>query len=218
MPEGKRIWLTTLTPIFEEERVSHIVGSSSDITERKKLELELEKFANYDKLTGLPNRRLFFERLERIVVEHERDQGKFILLFIDLDGFKDINDNFGHVIGDEVLVTVGNRLINSIRKSDTVARMGGDEFTIILRNIEKEENVRLMIEKIHRKIREDIYIGTKRINVDSSIGVARYPDNGENGETLLRNADSTMYEAKRSGKGGFKFFSKSSESFVYKQK
>lgn len=218
LPEGKRIWLTTLTPIFEEERVSHIVGSSSDITERKKLELELEKFANYDKLTGLPNRRLFFERLERIVVEHERDQGKFILLFIDLDGFKDINDNFGHVIGDEVLVTVGNRLINSIRKSDTVARMGGDEFTIILRNIEKEENVRLMIEKIHRKIREDIYIGTKRINVDSSIGVARYPDNGENGETLLRNADSTMYEAKRSGRGGFKFFSKSSESFVYKQK
>jgi PAS domain S-box-containing protein len=101
---GDRIWLTTLTPIIKENKVTHIVGSATDITERKKLELELERHANYDKLTGLPNRKLFFEVLDRMILENERDNMKFALLFVDLDGFKDINDNFGHEVGDEVLI------------------------------------------------------------------------------------------------------------------
>jgi histidinol-phosphatase (PHP family) len=152
LPRGERIWLTTLTPIMEGDSISYIVGSATDITERKKLEIELEKYANYDKLTGLPNRRLFFERLNLVVTENEKDKKQFAVLFIDLDGFKYINDNYGHEAGDEVLIIVGNRLLHSVRKSDTVARMGGDEFTIIIRNIEDKKLINNLVEKIHRTL------------------------------------------------------------------
>lgn len=206
LPGGDRIWLTTLTPIVEGNRVSHVVGSATDITERKKLELELEKYANYDKLTGLPNRRLFFERLDRMVLECERDKNKFALLFIDLDGFKDINDAFGHEVGDKVLIEVGDRLLHCIRKSDTVARMGGDEFTIIFRCIEDTKSLDNLVKKIHIKLNEFMQIDSIKCQVNSSIGVAIYPDNGKDCETLLRNADSTMYGVKRNGKGGYNFF------------
>ena len=204
-PGGEHLWSTTLTPIIEGDRVTHIVGSASDITERKKMELELETFANYDKLTGLPNRRLFFERLDRMVLECERDHHQFVLLYLDLDGFKDINDTYGHAIGDDVLVTVGNRLLQCIRKSDTVARMGGDEFTIIIRNSENKKNITEIVKKIHHTIQEIITIGDIECQVNASIGAAIYPINGKDGETLLRNADSTMYDVKRNTKGGFDF-------------
>ena len=204
LPGGDYLWLTTLTPIIEGMKVTHIVGSSTDITKRKKLELELEKQANYDTLTGLPNRRLFFERLERMVVENERDGRKFALLFIDLDGFKDINDRYGHEIGDEVLITIGKRLLKCIRKSDTVARMGGDEFTIVLRNIEDQDNLGRLVKKIHTTLQEVMHIDAIKCKVNSSIGVAIYPENGKDSETLLRSADAFMYEIKRNGKGGFK--------------
>lgn len=206
LPGGDRIWLTTLTPILEDDKVTHIVGSATDVTERKKLEQELEKHANYDKLTGLPNRRLFFEVLQRMILEHERDQHKFMLLFLDLDGFKEINDRYGHEAGDDVLVTVANRLSNNVRKSDTVARMGGDEFTIILRNTEDKKAVTELIRKIHHDLQEVMHIKGNACYVNSSIGVAVYPDNGSDSETLLRNADSAMYEVKRNGKNGFAFF------------
>lgn len=203
LPGGERVWLTTLTPIIEDDRVSHIVGSATDITERKKLEIELEKQANYDKLTGLPNRRLFFERLERLLVESERDNSQFALLFIDLDGFKNINDKYGHQAGDEVLTTVGKRIQTCIRKSDTAARMGGDEYSVLLRGIEDKKAVSIVVEKIHNSLQETIHIGNNECYINSSIGVAIYPYNGKDSETLLRNADSIMYEVKRNGKGGF---------------
>lgn len=206
LPGGAYTWLTTLTPIFEDDKVSHIVGSASDITERKKLELELEKQANYDKLTELPNRRLFFERFERLIVQNERDGTKFALLFIDLDGFKNINDNFGHEAGDEVLVTVGKRIQSCIRKSDTAARMGGDEYAALLRNISDIETVMEVTKKIHKSLQEAIDIGDNKCHIDSSIGVALYPDNGTNSELLLRKADYAMYEVKKNGKGGIAFF------------
>lgn len=138
-----------------------------------------------------------------MILENERDKTKFALLFLDLDGFKDINDNYGHKVGDEVLIIVGRRLLNCIRKSDTVARMGGDEFTIVLRNIKDDTVIDNIVRKIHTALQEVMYIDSYEGRVNSSIGVAIYPDNGRDSETLLKNADSSMYEIKKNGKGGF---------------
>lgn len=205
LPSGEHIWLTTLTPIIEEDRVSYIVGSSTDITERRKLELELEKSANYDKLTKLPNRRLFFERLEQTVLDSEVENQKFALLFIDLDGFKYINDNHGHVFGDVVLTIVGKRLLECVRKTDTVARMGGDEFTILIKNIEDKEIVEKIAKKIQDLLQEVMHINDYECRINSSIGIAIFPDNGKDSETLLKRADASMYEVKRKGNGGYMF-------------
>ncbi|HCG62814.1 MAG: hypothetical protein A2Y31_07215 [Spirochaetes bacterium GWC2_52_13] len=168
--------------------------------------IKLEKYANYDTLTGLPNRRFFFERLDQVVAESESNAAKFALLYIDLDGFKDINDNYGHEVGDGVLVTVGDRLLKCIRKTDIVARLGGDEFAIIFRDIEDMEIAKKLTGKIHTMLQETISMGTIECAVNSSIGIAVYPDTGKYGETLVRNADSAMYEVKRNGKGGIGFF------------
>ena len=168
--------------------------------------IKLEKYANYDTLTGLPNRRFFFERLDQVVAESESNAAKFALLYIDLDGFKDINDNYGHEVGDGVLVTVGDRLLKCIRKTDIVARLGGDEFAIIFRDIEDMEIAKKLTGKIHTMLQEPMVIETIKCTLDSSIGIAVYPDTGKDGETLLRNADSAMYEVKRNGKGGIGFF------------
>ncbi len=205
LPAGLRIWLTTLTPIFEEGEVSHIVGSAADITERKKLEDELKNNAYYDKLTGLPNRRLFFEVLSRMILESARDHSTFALLFIDLDGFKTVNDTFGHDVGDEVLVTAGNRLVSCVRKSDIVARMGGDEFTVIVRDVTRIQDVDFVVKEIHSILGEQMNILSHRCKVNASIGVAFYPEDGQEGDALLKKADSLMYEVKKSGKGGFKY-------------
>lgn len=206
LPEGKRLWSTTLTPILENDRVSHIVGSSTDITERKTLLLKLEKYANYDTLTGLPNRRLFFRRLEQLMTQKERATEKFALLFIDLDGFKGINDEFGHDAGDEVLITVGQRLSKCMQNNDFAARLGGDEFALIIQDMESMASVELLAQKIHKILQENIPFHTVDCKVNSCIGIAIYPDAGKDHESLLRNADSAMYEIKKKGKGGIGFY------------
>ncbi|HCG62527.1 MAG: hypothetical protein A2Y31_12735 [Spirochaetes bacterium GWC2_52_13] len=168
--------------------------------------LQLEKYANYDTLTGLPNRRFFFDTLERIVAESERTTRMFALLYIDLDGFKDINDNYGHEVGDSVLNSVGNRLLEHVRETDFVARLGGDEFAIIFRDIEEMKIAADIAGNIHSILQKPMHIGTMVCTVNSSIGIAVYPDTGKDGETLVRNADSAMYGIKRNGKGGFGIF------------
>ena len=205
LPGGTYIWATTLTPIIEDDIVPYIVGSSTDITERKLLESKLHKHANYDELTELPNRRFFFERLSQEIGKRKRDNSKVALLYIDLDGFKDINDTYGHKTGDEVLIVVGNRLIACIEKSAFVARLGGDEFAIILTNIEDISYVQMIAKKIHHSLHRSMYIGTIKCLINSSIGITIYPDDGKDSETLLKNADSAIYQIKKGGKGGFVF-------------
>ncbi len=167
---------------------------------------QLERYANYDTLTGLPNRRFFFDTLERIVAESEKGARRFVLLYIDLDGFKDINDKHGHEVGDGVLIAVGDRLVKHVRETDFVARLGGDEFAIIFRDIEDMEIAADITGKIHTILQEPIHVGTIECSINSSIGIAAYPDTGKDSETLVGNADSAMYGIKRNGKGGFGIF------------
>ena len=172
----------------------------------QKAKAQLEQYANYDTLTGLPNRRFFFDTLERIVAESEKAAGRFVLLYIDLDGFKDINDNYGHEVGDSVLIEVGNRLVKHVRVTDFVARLGGDEFAIIFRDIEDMKSAMDITENIHTILQEPMHIGTLDCSINSSIGLAAYPDTAKESETLVRDADSAMYGIKRNGKGGYGIF------------
>ena len=168
--------------------------------------MQLEKYANYDVLTGLPNRRFFFEKLERVVVESERDTSKIAILFIDLDAYKDINDTYGHEVGDGVLIAVGNRLLKCIRETNFAARLGGDEFAVIIHDIIDITVAKNLAKKIHEMIQEVIHTETIECKVNSSIGIAIYPDTSKNSETLVRNADSAMYEIKKNGKSGIGIF------------
>jgi diguanylate cyclase (GGDEF)-like protein/PAS domain S-box-containing protein len=197
LPAGNRIWLTTLTPIFDGPRITHIVGSSTDITKRKELELELAFQANHDALTALPNRRLFFETLEKMIGKHEKHGRRFALLFIDLDGFKTINDRHGHAIGDKVLQHVGERLASCVKTRDTAARIGGDEFTAIIENLEDEKSIDDFTNMIFERIREVFRIGDIECQIQASIGLAIYPQHGKDSETLLRHADQSMYQIKK---------------------
>ena len=167
---------------------------------------QLEKYANYDTLTNLPNRRFFFENLERIVAESKKDTRKVVLLYIDLDGFKNINDTYGHEVGDEVLIHVGTRLLKGVGKTDFVARLGGDEFAVIIHDIIDITVAKNLAKKIHEMIQEVIHTETIECKVNSSIGIAIYPDTSKNSETLVRNADSAMYEIKKNGKSGIGIF------------
>lgn len=171
LPSATRILLTTLTPILKNDNVTHIVGSATDITERKQLKIELKKQANYDQLTGLPNRRRFFKRLESMIVESCRNHTPFALLFLDLDGFKDINDKYGHEAGDEVLVTVGQRIQQSIRQSDTAARMGGDEYSVLIRDIEDKKLIHNIVQQIHKTLQEVMPIGSMNATLMRRLGL-----------------------------------------------
>lgn len=168
----------------------------------QKVATELEIYANYDTLTGLPNRRIFFTKLETIVSEAKTNAIKCALLYIDLDSFKLINDTHGHEVGDGVLVTVGRRLLNCVRGTDFVARLAGDEFAIIMQDIEDTTQAKQFAARVHSVLQEPITIDTIICTINASIGISIYPESGDDGEALLRNADSAMYAIKKHGKGG----------------
>lgn len=168
--------------------------------------LELERYAKFDMLTNLPNRRFFFEHLEALVAKQVKEIRISAVLFIDLDEFKAINDTYGHDVGDAVLIAVGNRLSRCVRETDFVARLGGDEFAVVLHDIEEREHVKNLAQRMHATILEGIQIGTQICTVNASIGVAFITESEKNSETLLRNADAAMYEIKRKGNGGVCMF------------
>ncbi len=168
--------------------------------------MQIEELAYRDPLTGLPNRHLFLDRLNVAIPHARREQHKLALFFLDIDRFKVINDSLGHVMGDKVLVTIGQRIANTLRVNDTVARMGGDEFTIIAPVVHGVDDAVHVAMKIREAIRHPIRIDGRELFVSASVGVSVYPDDGESSETLLKNADTAMYRAKSQGADAFQLY------------
>ncbi len=179
----------------------------SDITRRKQLEHELEVLAYIDKLTKLPNRRYFMDRLTEAVDESEAFNSGLAVIFLDLDNFKIINDSLGHEVGDIVLSESGWRIQESLRSDDIVCRLGGDEFTAIIKGVKSKESISQVTAAILRRFQVPFYCNDRELRVSASIGVVVYPNDGLNTKELIKNADTAMYAAKKSGKNAFRFFS-----------
>lgn len=177
-----------------------------DITERRKMDLELAQMAHYDKLTGVANRQMFIDSLEKALARASRGQRQLALFFLDLDGFKEINDTFGHIIGDQVLQTVAQRLVGCVRASDMVSRYGGDEFALIIEDSQVDHNV--LAQKILASIEKPYEIGEQRGFLSASIGIAQYPQCARDAHSLIEAADKAMYAIKQGGKHGYGFSGK----------
>ena len=198
---------TIKTPIKDNENnVTGVLGIARDISLRKDYEKELLNFANTDNLTGLSTRVVLTDRLEQVLKQRNIKDRLCAILFIDLDNFKKINDTKGHNIGDALLIEVSKRLRSTVRKGDTVARFGGDEFILLLENINNQSDIILIAKKVLEVLQESIYIGKYILNISASIGISIFPDDGEKAEVLLHNADNAMYYAKKHGKNMYKFY------------
>ncbi len=186
--------------------MKYFVGIVRDITERKQAEQKIAHLAHYDYLTDLPNRAMFLNCLEHSILLAKRNSYKAAVLFLDLDGFKRINDTLGHDAGDLLLQGVSKRLKEIIRASDTVARVGGDEFTFVLNNVESNASVALVAEKIIAALGQPFELKGQRCHVGGSIGISIFPDDSGDIGTLVKQADEAMYLAKQSGKNNCKFY------------
>ncbi|PIX04442.1 MAG: PAS domain S-box protein [Gallionellales bacterium CG_4_8_14_3_um_filter_54_18] len=184
----------------------YFIGIVRDMTERKQAEQKIAHLAHYDYLTDLPNRALFLDNLEHSLSLAKRNQYKVAAMFLDLDGFKKINDTLGHAAGDLLLQGVSKRLKQTIRTSDAVARVGGDEFTFVLNDIGADENASLVARKIITALSAPFDLDGQPSYVGASIGIAIYPDDAQNTEALVKQADEAMYLAKQSGKNTSRFY------------
>ncbi|MEO8343556.1 MAG: diguanylate cyclase [Gallionella sp.] len=180
-------------------------GMLRDISEQKLAQQRIEQLAHYDELTHLPNRTLFYDRLGQAIMIAKRNHRSIALMYIDLDGFKLVNDTMGHHTGDLILVKVAERLRLSIRESDTLARLGGDEFTLILNDTHEREDMEKMAKKIIESIAHPFELKGHTVQIGVSIGIARYPDDASTMGTLLIVADKAMYAAKAAGKNTYRF-------------
>lgn len=199
-------WLNITVVRDAQGRVSQYVALFSDITQHKRSEELLRHQAYHDALTGLPNRLLFGENLELALAQAKRSNHGVAVMLMDMDHFKYVNDTFGHDYGDKLLVMVAQRLRSVIRKGDTLARMGGDEFTLLLPAVREPDEITKVAEKIFKEFSTPFTIEKNDFTVTSSIGVSTYPQDGDSPETLLKNADSAMYQAKEEGRNSCVYF------------
>lgn len=202
-----RISISRIKLSESEEVNSQALLVIEDITERRLSEEKIIQMANYDNLTGLPNRRLLMNYLNQAISLVGRRALYAAVLFIDLDRFKLINDTLGHCAGDELLKEVAERLKKCVRLSDTVGRLGGDEFIVILPDIEQMDDILTICSRIYSVFETPVQYGEHKVCVTLSIGISVYPADGEDGETLLRKADIAMYRAKSDGKSCYRFYS-----------
>jgi diguanylate cyclase (GGDEF)-like protein/PAS domain S-box-containing protein len=195
------------TPIHERDgQVAGAVIVFHDVSKARAIVLEMSHLAQHDILTDLPNRLLLKDRLTQAISLARRNHNQLAVLFLDLDGFKHINDSLGHAIGDKLLQSIAARLLGCVRKSDTVSRQGGDEFVILLSEVTHGADAAISAAKIITELKKAHRLGEHSLRVTVSIGLSTYPDNGEDAETLIKNADTAMYHAKQCGLDNYKFF------------
>ena len=210
-------WLSVVAVSEASGRVTRYVGLFSDITERKREEDHIRQLAHFDALTGLPNRVLFADRLRRMLSLLERRGSKMALLYIDLDRFKQVNDEFGHAFGDKVLIETARRMSACVRDSDTLSRRGGDEFVALLESDTPNSMAAMVCRKLIEVVAEPMRIDGRTIHIGVSIGVATYPNDGDDVESLLEAADQALYVAKQEGRGDFRFYRKEDQSAAQAQ-
>ena len=200
------VWLRFNTVYDDDHKALRHVALFADITKKKATEEAIWKQANFDALTGLPNRRMFNDRLRQEMKKAGRDLLPMALIFMDLDGFKGVNDTLGHDYGDLLLRQVAERLLQSVRNTDTVARLGGDEFTVILSELKDNSDVVRIVQEILGNMSTPFHLQTELVEISASIGITLYPEDGGDAETLIKNADQAMYAAKQQGRNRFNYF------------
>lgn len=199
-------WLSIAKAVNPKYNEEFYIAIFTDITMIKESDKKLYFYANHDVLTKLPNRVQFETHLKKTIESCKRNQNKIALFFIDLDKFKDVNDTYGHSIGDEMLKTIAKRLEQSIRKEDFIARLGGDEFVLIIKDVKNNEDMIKLANKINENIKEAIVIEDKVFFMSLSIGISIFPDDGKDSEDLIKHADAAMYEVKENGRNGSKLY------------
>lgn len=206
---GQPVWVQLTGSLLRDASGAplHFIAQIEDITERKANQERFRQLAYYDTLTGLPNRRLLMDRLALALTQARRYQRAVAVMFMDLDHFKQINDTWGHDVGDELLRVVASRLEHCVRSVDTVSRQGGDEFVLVLSEIAHPRDAALVAENILKALSEPITAHSQALQITTSIGIAIYPDHGSDGaEELMKKADTAMYAAKRGGRNGYLFY------------
>jgi len=197
----------TITPVKNSDgQITHFIAIKQDISERALAKQRLQYMATHDILTGLPNRALFYEKLKHALANAKRMKSRLGVMYLDMDGFKATNDAFGHQVGDKLLKAIAKRLNGSIRESDTVCRMGGDEFTVCLENLSNLADAEVVAQKLVTAMVEPFEIEGHTIKLSTSVGVSIYPDDGSEAEDLLGKADSALYDIKNRGKNGYFFY------------
>jgi diguanylate cyclase (GGDEF)-like protein/PAS domain S-box-containing protein len=206
--DGQERWVDFQASFVEYGGQPAALGTAFDVTERKQAEEQIKHIAYQDALTGLPNRRLFSDRLQMAVAQAHRLGQRLAVLFLDLDRFKVINDSLGHTIGDQLLQAVAERLLASVREGDTVARLGGDEFTLIFPGMARAVDVAKVADKILEALRQPFRLGERELFVTGSIGISLYPEDGDDPEALVKNADTAMYRAKDQGRDTYQLYTR----------